>query len=184
MKRTNSSAQVVFMGLLFALAAALSALESALPAFFPVPGIKLGLSNIVVMYCIFLLGTPRAFLLAALKSLFALFTRGFAAALLSACGGAASILVMLLLLRVSARGAADATLVSVAGAVSHNLAQLALAALLLGTGSFIFYYAPVLIAAGILVGTLTAALLRMLVPCLCGKRMDGILSCQTSNFDK
>lgn len=86
------------MGLLFALAMALSFLESLLPAL-PMlpPGIRLGLSNIVTMYALFVLGPVSGYTIAVLKSLFVLLTRGAVAAAMSASGGIASVTVMLLL---------------------------------------------------------------------------------------
>ena len=69
------------MGLLFALAMALSFLESLLPAL-PMlpPGIRLGLSNIVTMYALFVLGPVSGYTIAVLKALFVLLTRGAVAA--------------------------------------------------------------------------------------------------------
>ena len=163
MRKNNPAAQVAFMGLLFALAIALSVLESWLPAFIAVPGIKLGLSNIVVMYCVFLLGASGAFTLAVLKALFVLFTRGLIAAALSGAGGAASICVMLLLISMQ-KHTASYSLISMAGAVAHNMGQLALAALLLGTGRIMLYYLPVLFFSGLIMGMLTAVLLRAVMP--------------------
>ena len=76
---------------------ALSFLESLLPAL-PMlpPGIRLGLSNIVTMYALFVLGPVSGSTIAVLKSLFVLLTRGVAAAM-SASGRIASVTVMLLL---------------------------------------------------------------------------------------
>ena len=71
-KRDDTAARsVAFLGLMFALAMALSLLESMIPAL-PMlpPGVKLGLSNIVTMYCLFFLGARSAFTVAALKSCF------------------------------------------------------------------------------------------------------------------
>ena len=82
--------RLALMGLLFALAMALSFLESLLPAL-PMlpPGIRLGLSNIVTMYALFVLGPVSGYTIAVLKSLFVLLTRGAVAAALSASGGIA-----------------------------------------------------------------------------------------------
>ena len=90
--------RLALMGLLFALAMALSFLESLLPAL-PMlpPGIRLGLSNIVTMYALFVLGPVSGYTIAVLKSLFVLLTRGAVAAAMSASGGIASVTVMLLL---------------------------------------------------------------------------------------
>ena len=97
--------RLALMGLLFALAMALSFLESLLPAL-PMlpPGIRLGLSNIVTMYALFALGPVSGYTIAVLKSLFVLLTRGAVAAAMSASGGIASVTVMLLLSLLPAQG--------------------------------------------------------------------------------
>ena len=60
MKRMKYRAsKVAFLGLLFALSVVLSLVESSLAPMVPVPGVKLGLSNIVTMYCLFCLGWRR-----------------------------------------------------------------------------------------------------------------------------
>ena len=68
-QKQSPAVRVAYMGLLFALAMALSFLESLipLPPVYPA-GFKLGLSNIVTMYCLFFLGAKDAYLLATLKS--------------------------------------------------------------------------------------------------------------------
>lgn len=155
--------KVAFLGLLFALALVLSFVESSIPfgGVLP-PGVKPGLSNIVTMYAVFFLGYGEAFSVAVLKSIFVLITRGPIAALMSVCGGVFSVLVMLLLLLPKRR--LSYLVLSVFGAVAHNLAQLAAASALLGSGAL--YYAPLLIIAGVGMGVLTGVLLRAVLPAL------------------
>lgn len=148
---------------MFALAVCLSFLESLVPSVAPVPGIKLGLSNIVTMYAVFTLGARRAFLIAILKSLFALIVRGGVAAVLSLCGGIFSVTIMLLLLTVCGRRVSYAVL-SMAGAVVHNLAQLAVAAAILRLNAIVWYYCPVLVASGVAMGLLTSILTGLVLP--------------------
>lgn len=163
MEKKSRAAGVALLGMLFALALALSVLEGFLPALVPVPGIKPGLSNIVVMYCVFLLGARQAFLLAVLKAGFVLLVRGGVSGCLSFCGGVASVAVMLLLLRVSRRRFSYAA-IGMAGAVIHNLAQLAAASLILRTGGLMLWYLPALVLSGMVMGFFTASLLRALMP--------------------
>lgn len=68
--------RVVFTGLLFAAAIVLSIAENSLQIPVLAPGVKLGLANVMVMYALFFLGKRYALLLAALKAVFALITRG------------------------------------------------------------------------------------------------------------
>lgn len=157
------------MGMLFALAMALSFLEGLLPVLPGLPpGFKLGLSNIVTMYCLFFWGWRRALLMAVLKSGFVLLTRGVTAGLLSLTGGLASVAVMALLL-LPKRSSLSYFTISLAGAVAHNLGQLAAAAFLLQT-ALSLYYMPVILVAGIVMGAVTGTVLKMVLPYL--KRLN------------
>lgn len=157
----RSARRVALTGMLFALAVALGFAESLLPPL-PLlpPGVKLGLSNVVVMFCLLRMGRREAVLLLVLKALFAALTRGPTAGLLSFCGGALSILVMGLLLRTRRMGEAG---VSVGGAVAHNLGQLVAAAALL-QNLLVFSYTPLMVLSGIVMGLLTALVLKATLP--------------------
>ena len=100
-KKTSTAKEAALMGMLFAMAMALSFAESLLPVL-PMlpPGFKLGLSNIVTMYTLFMLGTKRGFAIAVMKSLFVLLTRAPVAAFMSLCGGLLSVVCMALCARV------------------------------------------------------------------------------------
>lgn len=159
-RRSGTIRRVALMGLLFALAMALSYLEWLLPGV-GLPGIKLGLSNVVTMYCLFTAGPFAALALAVLKAGFALLMRGGSAALLSFCGGICSVGVMALCIKMkTSKGMA-----SVSGAITHNLAQLAAAAALLRL-PLLLYYLPVLVASGIVMGLITAYISKLVTPAL------------------
>ena len=113
------------MGLLLALACGISFLETLLPL--PL-GVKPGLSSIVVMYVLLFMDARSAWLLTVLKSGFVFLTRGVTAGIMSLSGGIASLCVMLLLLRLLL---CSTLLMSISGAISHNLGQLLAAMLLL-----------------------------------------------------
>ncbi len=149
---------MVLMGLLFAIMLVLSYVESAVQFPMLAPGIKLGLSNIVVMYSLFFLKKSGALVLAVLKSLFVLLTRGLVAAILSFCGGILSISVMILLMLLF-KERISYLVTSIAGAIFHNLGQLT-AISLLYTNLLLWTYLPVLLVAGVIAGTATAALLK------------------------
>ena len=154
------------MGLLTALAAALNFAENLIPALpMAPPGVKLGLSNIVVAYCLFYLGGREALCIALLKSGFVLLTRGMTAGAMSLAGGLLSLAVMLAARRLTKPGRMRYFYVSVPGAVAHNLGQLAAAAVLLGNAA-VFYSLPLLLIAGALMGCVTAVLLRAVLPAL------------------
>ena len=147
--------------MLFALAIALSYLESLVsPLLGLMPAIKLGLSNIVV-YALLFLRTRTALLLVVLKALFAFLTRGATAGFLSLCGGALSLAVMLVLLQLPVSG----YIFCAGSALAHNLGQLAAAAVLLSS-AMALGYAPVLLAAGLIVGGISCILSRALFAAL------------------
>ena len=162
-KRAARVGRLTLSALLLACAVVLSFLEGLLPAppaFLP-PGVKLGLANIPVMYALLFVGKRDAFGLMTLKSLFVLATRGPAAGFLSLCGGLCALLVMLLLIALF-HDRVSVFLLSISGAVFHNLGQLTGVSLLYGT--FFWFYIPLMLPAGIATGALTALLLRFISP--------------------
>jgi heptaprenyl diphosphate synthase len=151
--------EIATLSLMLSLIFVLSMLEGMLP---PLPfHMRFGLSNVVTMYALFFIGRRAAFTLAAMKSLFVLLTRGPVAGLLSLSGGLLSLCVIALL--ASAWKDASYFLLSVAGAVTHNMAQLAAASWLASTNLLLFLF-PVMVAAGVAAGSLTAVLLRVVMP--------------------
>lgn len=151
------------MGLMLAVVMALSFIEHMLPPlpFLP-PNLKLGLSNIVIMYSLFFLGKQEAFTLAVLKSGFVLLTRGPVAGLLSITGGLLSVAVIILLLLLFKSRLSYVT-ASISGAIAHNVGQIIAASFVMGM-DMIFYYLPVLIVSGIVMGIVTGTMLKILLP--------------------
>jgi len=154
---------LTLLSLLFALSIALTAVEYMIP---PIPmlppGVKLGLSNIVTMYCLFFLGKKSAFTIVVLKSGFVFLIRGVTSFLLSISGGVLSALVMMALLMISSKSISY-LVISIAGAITHNIGQLVTASFLLGTG-MVLAYLPLLLVSGIIMGNVTGALLRLVMP--------------------
>ena len=160
--RSKHTASVALSGLLFALAIALSMMESAItPLLGLMPGIKLGLSNIVVMYALVFLGRGRALMLVVLKALFSLAFFGVTAGFLSLCGGVFSLLVMWAALKLHATH----YIMSTCGAVAHNIGQLVGASCILSS-ALALTYLPVLLVSGLVMGGVTAGSLSVLLPAL------------------
>ncbi|MDR1377515.1 MAG: Gx transporter family protein [Synergistaceae bacterium] len=137
----------------------LSILEGMFP---PLPfHMRFGLSNVVTMYALFFMGRRSAFLLALMKSLFVLLTRGLVAGLLSLSGGILSLTVIALLAALWRN--ASYFLLSVAGAITHNMAQLAVASWL-ASSNLLLFLLPVMVVAGVVAGSLTAVMLRVVMP--------------------
>ena len=154
--------------MLSALALALSWAESFLAPLLNLPmGVKPGLSNIALMMASAVLGLPAGLAVAAAKAVFAGITRGLAAMLLSAAGGTVSALLVGALLRcrggVSAarnRGLSEIG-IGMLGGTAHNLAQLAVAALMMHAPG-VLWAAPVLVACGALAGAVTGTAVKYL----------------------
>ena len=148
------------LGLAVALALILSYVESLLPPLVAVPGVKVGLPNIVILFLLYryswkeagAVSLVRLLLSAALFTGFAAFFYGLAGAILSLTGAA----LLKRTYRFSPLG------VSVAGGVLHNLGQIALAALILDSG-YVFAYLPVLLLSGTLAGAVVGLLAGILI---------------------
>ena len=158
---TRGSARIAACGVLTALALIFSYIEFLVPLPIAIPGIKLGLANIVCLVCLYALGEKHAFLINVTRiALAALLFGSVFSALYALAGGVVSFAVMALLKRTKSFSVCG---VSMAGGVFHNLAQLAVAGLLVESAQ-VFYYFPVLLlsgmATGIGIGILATLILR------------------------
>lgn len=152
--------KTAYMGMLTALAFVLSYLESLLPINLGVPGIKLGLANLVVIIALYTMNTKMAFTLSLVRILLTGFTFGNLSTMIySLAGGMLSLGIMILVKRFPLF---SVTGVSVLGGVFHNVGQIIAAALIAETGS-LFYYLPVLIFSGTIAGTLIGILASILI---------------------
>ena len=155
--------KVSLYGLLTALAMVLSYVEAQVPPVL-LPGMKLGLTNLVVLAALYRMGERQAFLLNAVRIVLVAFTFGNMSNMLySLAGGLLSWIIMCLLKKT---GRFSMTGVSVAGGVAHNCGQILVAAFILETPALITYYLPILIlsglAAGVLVGILGSTIVKRL----------------------
>lgn len=152
------------LGVLVAAAFILSYIEFLLPLPVKLPGVKLGLCHIVVVFALYRMSRVEAVLLSGVRVVLAGLLFGNVASLIYSLAGAAlSLAVMLLLSKVRTFSIVG---VSIAGAVSHNLGQILCAACLMGTAGLVWYL-PLLLVAGCVSGTvigLVAALAIRRVP--------------------
>lgn len=162
--RSQKARQVALSGLLFALTMAFSFLEGLIPLPGLLPGMKLGLANIVIMYALFFMGVGQAFTLDLLKALFVFLVSGPTAGFLSLCGGLASLAVMWVLYYVLPRRPTWFIL-SVCGALGHNAGQLVGASFILSS-ALSLYYAPVMLVLGLVMGAVTSITLRAILPAM------------------
>lgn len=148
-KRTE---RITLSAMLLAVMLVLGWVESMIPINAGIPGIKLGLSNSVLIFAVYMLDIPTAFILMALKVVLSGFLFGNPQAMAYAfAGGVLSLTVMVLLKRV--KGIHPVT-VSMVGGMMHNVGQVALAMIILHTPQLIYYMA-VLMLAGLACGALT-----------------------------
>ena len=147
--------RTAFLGLSIALAMIFSFVESRVPTFIPIPGVKLGLCNVVVIFTLFTLGAPSAICVSLLRVILSSILFGNAAAFFYSLAGAIlSLGAMILLGRLRFFSEIG---ISVVGGVTHNVGQLLMAWLILGTGG-VMYYLPVLLIAGSIAGALIGLL--------------------------
>ena len=152
--------KLTVLGLSVALAMILSFVESQIPSFVPIPGVKIGLANIVVVFALYKLGWKeavgisllRVFLVSVLFGHAASFMYSFAGALFSFCGMAL----------MKKTGLFTHVAVSVAGGVLHNAGQILMACILLGT-NVIAYYLPFLIISGTIAGVVIGLLASVMI---------------------
>ena len=155
-KSKFTTQQLTRLALLASASVVLGYIEGIITALMPLPpGIKLGLANTVVLYSIYTLGIGGSIILIILKVVLTGFMSGnLAAAFLYSMGGAVLSLIAMLLVKNLSRDTVSIVGVSVVGAVFHNIGQLLVASLLLGTPGLMFY-AFVLMIAAVITGTLT-----------------------------
>lgn len=149
--------ELTLCALLTAMALALSYLENVFPLSLaiPLPGVKLGLANVVTLFALYVLGPGQALLILVGRCVLgAVFAGNMNALLYSLLGGVAAMLVMILLSRLRGLSVYG---VSIGGAAAHNCGQVAAAVLTLGNPAPL-YYLPVLLGVSLGTGALTGVL--------------------------
>lgn len=149
------SKNIAAYGLLIALAFILGYIESLIPIPFPVPGMKLGLANLVVLMALYIWGYKEAFVLSIIRIILTGFTFGSLSTMMfSLAGGLLSFVLMALFKRSKLF---SMTGVSVIGGVSHNIGQI-LVAVFVVNNIDIIYYLPILLITGSVTGAIIGLL--------------------------
>ena len=149
MKRT------AFCGLMLALALIASYVESLIPVPIPIPGIKLGVANSIVLILLYVTNKKNAWLVSVSRVIISGFLFGSMASILYSLSGA--VLSLLMMLFFKKKDCYTMTGVSVIGGVSHNIGQLFMAFLVLESGA-VWYYLPVLLLSGCVTGCIIGIL--------------------------
>ena len=155
-----STKKLTVMALTIALAMVLSFIESQIPAFVAIPGVKVGLANIAVVFALYKLGWKEAAGISLIRVLLISVLFGNFASLFYSLAGAVLSLLGMILLKHTEKFSSVA--VSVTGGVLHNVGQILMACLLLET-DIIRYYLPFLILSGVLAGVVIGVVSAIMV---------------------
>ena len=161
--------KLALMALLTAIALTIFVVENQLPAPVPIPGVKLGLANIITLVTMLLLGKKEAGAVLLVRVLMgAMFAGSPSTLLFSAAGGALAWLVMCL--TVGLFGEKQLWIVSALAGLAHNAGQLLTCALVVKTPG-VFAYAPILAVSGVLTGVFTGLAAMYLIRALRNMRI-------------
>lgn len=145
--------QLTVNAVLTAIALTIFMIEAQIPALVPIPGVKLGLANIITVFALFAFGPKDAFMILFVRVFMgSVFSGQISTLLYSLSGGVlcfASLLVMRRIITIEQLWVA-----SVVGAVFHNIGQILVAIIVTGTPSIVVYL-PVLLVSGIIAGLFT-----------------------------
>ena len=152
------------LALTISFALILSFVESRIPAFVAIPGVKVGLANIAVIFTLYKFGLKEAVVVSILRIVIVSMLFGSPVSLMYSAAGAILSLCTMVLLKKLTRLTEVA--VSVCGGVMHNVGQITMASVLFDT-NLVVYYMPFLILSGTLAGIVVGAAAALLV-----KRID------------
>lgn len=158
--------RTTFIGLAISLAMILSFVESQIPAFVAIPGVKVGLPNLVIVFLLYKIGWKESVLVNVLRVVLVSLLFGNVQTLSFSLAGAALSLLGMILLKKSEKFSPIA--VSITGGVLHNVGQILAACLWTNTPQIV-YYLPVLLLSGTIAGVVIGLVGGMLI-----KRLDKI----------
>ena len=161
------SKRVALGGVLVALAFVFGYIEFLLPLPIGIPGMKLGLANLVVLLCLYTMGAPMAAVVSLIRILLATFIFGSVSGMLYSLAGA--VLSYLVMWPASRCRALSPVGVSMLGGIMHNVGQLIVAFLMLGAAGVLYYVLPLLIA-GAVTGFVIGMSAKLLLP-----RVEGMV---------
>ena len=156
--------KISYFGIFTALALIFSYVETLIPVHVGIPGVKLGLANLIIVITLYKMGTKEAYILSVVRVILSGFIFGNMFSILYSMAGGLLSLGMMSLLKKTDKFSIFG--VSMAGGVFHNIGQLFMAAIVLESLS-ITYYLPVLLISGVLtgffIGFLANEMLRRLI---------------------
>lgn len=155
MNSRKTKGWVATYGMLIGLAFIFSYLEAIIPIPIPIPGVKLGLANLVTIVGLYTVGIRGTVAISLIRIILVGFTFGNASSMIySLAGGVVSLVLMILVRKTNLFSQVG---VSITGGIGHNIGQLAIAAVVVQT-SGVFYYLPFLMATGVVAGAVIGLL--------------------------
>lgn len=149
------------LSMLTAIALTIFMVEAQIPLLTPVPGIKMGLSNIITVFIVFAIGPKEAAAVLFVRIfLGAVFAGNFSTIFYSGAGGLCAIAVTILLRKILTNK--QLWVAGVCGAIAHSIGQMAMAIAITATPGLIAYL-PIMIIASIVSGTFTGFCVQLLV---------------------
>lgn len=168
MKEKERARKVALYGILIALAMVMSFIESLIPMPIPIPGVKLGLANLVTITGLYLVGIPGTICVTILRVVLVGFSFGNPYSMIYGLSGS---LLSLLVMSIAKKYHWFSQVgISILGGIFHNIGQITFAALIVQTAG-VYVYLPALLAAGCAAGTIIGIL-------------GGILTERLTNFTK
>ena len=160
MKKLDTK-KLVTLSALIAVAMILSYIESLIPAFVAVPGVKMGLSNIATVFTLYALGWPYAIIVSIIRVLLSALLFGNVTSLIYSLAGATLALASMILLKKLDKFSSVG--VSVVGSLFHNVGQITAACLVMETTAISLYLIPLTISgtiAGVVIGLIAGNLVN------------------------
>ncbi len=148
MKKLN---KIVFLSLLVSIGLALSVLETSIPFPIPIPGARLGLSNIVILVSLIIFGFRDTFIVSILKSIVLMLVTGSISSFIYSISGAILSTIVMFIVYKYFSNMFSLIGVSIFGAVAHNTAQVSVATVIMNNIK-IFSYLPVLLLLSLFTG--------------------------------
>lgn len=145
--------KLALMAMLTAASLIVFIIEAQIPPLVPIQGVKLGLANMITLVAMLILGRKEAGAILLMRIIMgSMYAGGFSGFLFSIAGGVLAYAVMCLTVKLFPEKLL--WVVSILGAIAHNVGQLAVSVFVTGTPS-VLVYAPVLVASGIITGAFT-----------------------------
>lgn len=151
------SKKIAYYGIFAALAIIVGYIEAMFPLPIAIPGVKLGIANVVVLTALYVMGVKSAFYVSLIRILISsLLFKGFGSLIFSASGALLSFVVMAAVYRFKSVSPVG---VSILGGIFHNVGQLVAAGIVINNLKIV-YYVPVLLVSGVITGFLTGVIVK------------------------